>query len=91
MTKKNIQCSLAGLGRMTVLWAQGRHRFNSVTNSGRHGLREDDCIAGPGMVRVIGVVGLGTERGAQRCGLGKDDVVVGSGTASQAWGQGLCG
>jgi hypothetical protein len=51
MTKKNIQCSLAGLGRTMAL-------------------------------RALDVAGSGTARGAQHCGHGDDDVVVGSRTAS---------
>jgi hypothetical protein len=41
----------------------------------------------PGRARVIGVTGSRMARGAQRRGLGEDDVVVGSGTTSRAWGQ----
>jgi hypothetical protein len=55
MTKKNIQCNLAGLGRTTALRAQGRHGFDSVTGSGRHGLREDDDAVDPGTARLIDV------------------------------------
>jgi hypothetical protein len=47
---ENIQCSLAGLRRMTALLAQGRHGFDGVTGSRtswgwqRRGLREDDSV-----------------------------------------------
>jgi hypothetical protein len=47
MTMKNIQCSLAGLGRMTVLRAQVWHGFGSVAGSGCRGLREDDGVVDP--------------------------------------------
>jgi hypothetical protein len=66
------------------LWAQGRCGFDGVAGSGRRGLREDDGAADPGMVWVIGIAGSGTARGAQRHGLGKDNVVAGSRTASRA-------
>jgi hypothetical protein len=86
MTKKNIHCSLAGLGRTMALQTQGRHEVNDIAGSGRRGLGEDDDAVGLGTAWVIGVVSLGTVRGAQRHGLGEDNVVVGSGTASWAWG-----
>jgi hypothetical protein len=86
MTKKNIQCSLAGLGRMTVLWAQGQCGFNVIACSRRCGLREDDGVVDPGTAWVVSIVGSGMERGAQHHGLGLDDIVAGSGTASRAWG-----
>jgi hypothetical protein len=84
---KNIQYSLAGLGRMTALRTQGRHGFDSIAGSGRRRLGEDDGTADPGRAWVIGVTSLGTAWGAQHRGLGEDDIVVGLGTASQAWGQ----
>jgi hypothetical protein len=53
-----------------------------VTGSGRMtALRTQ-----PGLARVIGVVGSGASWGAQRHGLEEDDIVVGSGTTSWAWG-----
>jgi hypothetical protein len=52
---------------------------------GHCGLGADDGAAGPGMVRVDGVVGSGTMLGAQRRGLKEDNVVVGSGMALRAW------
>jgi hypothetical protein len=54
MTKKNIQCSLAGLGRMTALRAQGRRGFDGVASSGRttllraRGLGDEACIVDGG-------------------------------------------
>jgi hypothetical protein len=66
------------------LQAQGRRMFDSIVGSGQRRLGEDDNAAGPGMVRVIRVAGLGTTRGAQRCELGEADVVVGSTMASWA-------
>jgi hypothetical protein len=42
-------------------------------------------------VQVDGVVGSGMASGAQRRGLGKDNVVAGSGMTSQAWGRCLRG
>jgi hypothetical protein len=66
MIKKNIQyCSLAGLGRMTALLAQGQCGFDSVVGSRasrrrwRRRLREDDGVAGLGTAWVNGVVGSG--------------------------------
>jgi hypothetical protein len=62
MTKKNVQCSLVGMGRMMALRAQGRHGFDSVpcpeTSRGRqrHGLGEDDGAVGPGMVQVNNIM-----------------------------------
>jgi hypothetical protein len=91
MTKKNIQCSLAGLGRTTVLWAQGRHEFDGVVGSVRCGLKEDDNTAGPGTAWVLDTVGSRMVRGVQHRGLGEDNVVACSGTTSRAWGQGLHG
>jgi hypothetical protein len=64
MTKKNIQCSLASLGRMTALWAQGRRGIDVVMCSGHHGLEEEDDTMDPGMAWVIIIVGSGTVRGA---------------------------
>jgi hypothetical protein len=92
MTKKNIQCSLAGLVRMTALRAQGRCGFDGVVGSGaswgwrRHGLGEDDGAVGPGASWVDGITGLGTASGVQCRGLGDDNIVVGSGTTLRAWG-----
>jgi hypothetical protein len=65
MIKKNIQCSLAGSGTSQGRW--------------RRGLREDDGAVGLGMAWVDGVASLGMAWGAQRCRLGEDDVVAGSG------------
>jgi hypothetical protein len=48
MTKKNIQYSLADLGRTTALQAQEQRGFNGITGSGRCGLGEDDGAAGSG-------------------------------------------
>jgi hypothetical protein len=45
----------------------------------------------PGTARVDGVTGSGTASGAQHRGRREDNVVAGSGMASQAWGQRLCG
>jgi hypothetical protein len=96
MTKKNIQYySLAGLGTMTVLRAQGRCGFDgnagSRASQGRrcHELREDDGTTGLGTARVDGVTGSGTAPGAQRHVIGEDNVVVGSGMVSRAWGRHL--
>jgi hypothetical protein len=97
MTKKNIQCSVAGLGRTKALRAQGRHWFDGVTSSGtsqgrrHHRLEEDGSVVGPGTARVDGIVGSGTTWGAHRHELGKDDGVAGLGMASQAWGRRLRG
>jgi hypothetical protein len=69
MTKKNIQCSLASLGRMMALRAQGWHGFDGVTGSGtsrgrwRRRLKEGDDAAGLGTPRVDGVMGLGNGAG----------------------------
>jgi hypothetical protein len=43
------------------------------------------------MAQVDGIVGSGMVWGAQHHRLGEDDVVAGSGIASQAWGWCLCG
>jgi hypothetical protein len=59
MTKKNIQCSLAGLGRMTALQAQRRRGFYDITGFGCRRLREYDDIVDLRTARVIGVVGSG--------------------------------
>jgi hypothetical protein len=91
MTKKNIQCSLAGLGRTTMLWAQGRHEFDGVVGSVCRGLKKDDSTVGPGTAWVLGTVCSRMVRGVQHHGLGKDDVVACSRTMSRAWGQGLHG
>jgi hypothetical protein len=80
-----------------VLQAQGWHGFDNITSSGASrgrwhcGLREDDDTTGPGTVRVNGITGLGTTPGAQYHGPREDNVVVGSGIASQAWGWRLRG
>jgi hypothetical protein len=74
-----------------VLREQGQRRFNGVTGSGHHELEEDNDTMVPGMAWVISITGSGTAWGAQCHGLEEDDVVVGSGMASWAWGQGLCG
>jgi hypothetical protein len=58
---------------------------------GRRGLGEDDEATGLGMTQVDGVAGSGMAWGAQLHGLGEDDVVVSSGTASRAWGWRLRG
>jgi hypothetical protein len=82
MTKKNIQYSLAGSGRTTALWAQGRCGFDDVVGSGtpwgrwRRKLREDDSAAGLEMARVDGVASLGTAWGAQCRGIGEDNIVA---------------
>jgi hypothetical protein len=67
MTKKNKQyCTLAGSGRITTLWAQGRRGFDGIIGSGaswgrrQRGLREDDGTAGLRTAWVNGVMGLGT-------------------------------
>jgi hypothetical protein len=91
MTKKNIQCSLVGMGRMAALRAQGRCGFDGVVSSGRRGLEEDDSAVGPRTAWVNGVTGSGTAWGAQHHGLGEGDVVAGSGMTSWAWGRCLCG
>jgi hypothetical protein len=59
MTKKNIQCSLAGLGRMTALRAQRRRGFYDIPGSGCRRLGEYDGVVDPRTARVIGVVGSG--------------------------------
>jgi hypothetical protein len=51
---------------------------------GRHGLGEDDNTAGMGTTQVDGIAGSGMARGAQLRGLGEEDVVASSGTASRA-------
>jgi hypothetical protein len=86
MTKKNIQCSLAGLGSTTALRAQGRCGFDGVEGSGCCWLGEDDCTTDLGTAWVVGVVGSRMAWGAQRRGLGEEDVVVGLGTASRVRG-----
>jgi hypothetical protein len=91
MTKKNIQCTLVGLGRMTALRAQGWREFDSISSSGCRGLWEDDDVMGPGRAWVISIMGLRTVRAAQHHGLREDIVVAGSGTTMRAWGRRLCG
>jgi hypothetical protein len=59
----------------TVSWALGRR-----------GLGEDDGVASLRTVGVDGIAGSRTASGAQRHELGEDNVVVGSGMASWAWG-----
>jgi hypothetical protein len=71
------------------LQAQGRRGFDGIMGSGCRGLMEDDSVADPRMARVVGIVGSRMARGAQRRGLGEDDVVAVLGTVSRAWGQGL--
>jgi hypothetical protein len=94
---ENIQCSLAGLGRMTAFRAQGQRGINGIAGSrasrGRphHMLGEDDDAVGPGTARVDSVMGSGTAPGAQHHGLGEDNVVAGSGMVSRAWGWRLRG
>jgi hypothetical protein len=90
MTKKNIQCSLAGLGRMTALQAQRRRGFYDITGFGCRRLREYDDIVDLRTARVIGVVGSGMAWVHSVTGFWEDDVVVGLRTASWAWGRGLC-
>jgi hypothetical protein len=89
MTKKNIQCSLSGLGRTTALRAQGRRGFEGIAGSRHRRLGEDDNAVDPGTAWVIGVKGSRMAWGAHRHGLGEDNIVVGSRTASRAWGRGL--
>jgi hypothetical protein len=55
------------------------------------GLGQDDGTVGPGMTWVDNVVGSRTALGAQHRGLREDNIVVGSRTVSQAWGQCLRG
>jgi hypothetical protein len=56
---------IAGLGRMTILWAQGRRRVDGIVGSGmaqgrqRCGLEEDDSVADSGMAWADGIIGLG--------------------------------
>jgi hypothetical protein len=52
MTKKNIQCSLAGLVKMTELWARGWCGFDGVVGFGCHEFGEDDGATGLGTMRV---------------------------------------
>jgi uncharacterized protein YodC (DUF2158 family) len=54
MKKKNIQCSLAGLGEDDGIAGSGmirvqRCRLGDGVGPRRHGLREDDVVAGSGM------------------------------------------
>jgi hypothetical protein len=86
MRKKNIQCNLACLRRMTVLRPQGQCGFDGVAGSRHRGLREDDDAAGPGTMWIIGIVGLGMAWGAQHRRLSEDDIVAGLGIALRAWG-----
>jgi hypothetical protein len=51
---------------------------------GRRGLKEVNDTEGPRTVRVDGVAGSLTASGAQRHGLGEDNIVVGSRTTSWA-------
>jgi hypothetical protein len=55
------------------------------------GRRGDDDAVGQGMAWVNDIAGSGMALGAQCCGLGEDDVVVGLGMVSWAWGRCLCG
>jgi hypothetical protein len=48
-------------------------------------------VQAPGWCGFDGVVGSGTASGAQRHSLGEDNIVVGSGMASRAWGRRLHG
>jgi hypothetical protein len=48
MTKKNIKCSHAGLGRMMALRAQGQRRFDDIVGSRHHVIGEDNVLAGSG-------------------------------------------
>jgi hypothetical protein len=98
MTKKNIQyCSLMGMGRTTVLQAQGRRGFDGIVGSGAsqgwrcRRLGEDDGTAGQGTVLVNGVASSRMASGAQYRRLIEDNIVVGSGTSSQSWGWHLRG
>jgi hypothetical protein len=75
MTNKNIQCSLAVMGRTMELRAQGWRGIDGVAGYRYCGLREDDDATEPGMVW-----------GAQCHGLGEDDIVASLEMASQAWG-----
>jgi hypothetical protein len=87
--QRKIHCSLAALGRMIAFWAQGWHSFDGVTCFGCRRLGEDDGTAVLGTAWVDGIACSGTARGAQRRGLGEDDVVAGSGMMSRAW-DGAC-
>jgi hypothetical protein len=55
-----------------------------LTASQTLGCRRDDDAVGQGMAWVNDIAGSGMVPGAQCCGLGEDDVVVGLGTVSWA-------
>jgi hypothetical protein len=55
-----------------------------LTASQTLGRRRDDDAVGQGMAWVNDIAGSGMVPGAQCCGLGEDDVVVGLGTVSWA-------
>jgi hypothetical protein len=65
-------CGLRDGAGLMVSWALGR--------------RGDDGATGSGIAQVDDVMSLGTVRGAHRRRLREDDIVVGSRTASWAWG-----
>jgi hypothetical protein len=93
MTKKNIQCSLAGLGRMKALLAQQRCGFDSIVGSGRmtmlrawrwHGLTASRAREQRGVHSVVGSGRTTLLQVRERCcGLGDGaymvDGVTGSG------------
>jgi hypothetical protein len=93
MTKKNIQCSLAGLGRMKALLAQRRCGFDSIVGSGRmtmlrawrwHGLTASRAREQRGVHSVVGSGRTTLLQVRERCcGLGDGaymvDGVTGSG------------
>jgi hypothetical protein len=75
-----------------ALWAHGWHRFDGIAGFGRHRLKEDDGVAGPGTTWDIGIAGSRTVRGAHhhglreggRCCCGLSNIIVGWGTR-HAW------
>jgi hypothetical protein len=97
MTKKNIQYSLVGLGRMTALRVQGRRGFDGIVGSRCLELRQDDDAVDRGWHRSLALqarewCGVHSVAGSGRTtllrswerhrALGDEACVVDSGTSS---------
>jgi hypothetical protein len=74
------QCSISNSGFVAPKWY--RKIYNVLLRArGRHGLGDDDGVAGSGMVRADSVTGSGTSWGRWHRGLREDDGVASLETA----------